>query len=106
VAAINSDGPNLPVDYLSSAFQLLARDNDVVMGPCEDGGYYLIGLKQPAPRLLRELRMSTEHVLDDTLALAGEGGLKVQLLPTWYDVDDVPSLARLVQRCADSHLRE
>ena len=64
---------------------------DVVLGPCEDGGYYLIGLKQPAPRLLREVRMSTDRVFADTLALAAEEGLQVEVLPEWYDVDDVIS---------------
>lgn len=94
VAAIDSDSPTLPGAYLQQAFKAL--DNaDVVIGPCEDGGYYLIGLRQPAPRLLREVRMSTSSVTADTLALAEEESLCVELLPTWYDVDDGASLARL-----------
>ena len=95
VAAINSDGPTLPLDYLAAAFERLQGATDVVLGPAEDGGYYLIGLKRPAPRLLREVRMSTAHVTIDTLALAVEEGLRVALLPNWYDVDDAESLARL-----------
>ena len=94
VAAVNSDGPTLPLAYLCAAFEE-GREADVVLGPSDDGGYYLIGLKRPAPRLLREVRMSTPHVTTDTLALAAEEGLKVALLPTWYDVDDAGSLARL-----------
>jgi glycosyltransferase A (GT-A) superfamily protein (DUF2064 family) len=66
------------------------------LGPCDDGGYYLIGLKKPAPRLLREVRMSTPRVTADTLALAQELGLQVALLPTWYDVDNGDSLERLL----------
>lgn len=95
VAAINSDGPTLPRAYLVSAFDKLEKEADVVLGPSADGGYYLIGLKRPAPRLLCEVRMSTPHVTNDTLALAAEEGLKVALLPSWYDVDDAQSLARL-----------
>jgi len=95
VAAINSDGPTLPPAYLAAAFEEPGRKADVVLGPSDDGGYYLIGLKHPAPRLLREVRMSTPHVTTDTLALAAEEGLKVALLPAWYDVDDAQSLARL-----------
>ena len=95
VAAVNSDGPTLPLAYLAGAFQELGKEADVVLGPSDDGGYYLIGLKRPAPRLLREVQMSTSHVTTDTLALAAEEGLKVALLPTWYDVDDAQSLARL-----------
>jgi rSAM/selenodomain-associated transferase 1 len=95
VAVMNSDGPTLPLACLSAAFEYLAGDADVVLGPADDGGYYLIGLKRPAPRLLREVRMSTPHVVADTLALAAQEGLRVALLPAWYDVDDAESLARL-----------
>jgi rSAM/selenodomain-associated transferase 1 len=95
VVAMDSDSPTLPLAYLVAAFEALARPNDVVLGPADDGGYYLIGLKQPAPRLLRQVRMSTSHVLRDTLALARQEGLRVKLLPGWYDVDDRQSLARL-----------
>lgn len=95
VAIMNSDGPTLPVAHLTAAFAQLRDGADVALGPAEDGGYYLIGLKRPAPRLLREVRMSTPTVLADTLALAAEEGLRVALLPTWYDVDDVASLGRL-----------
>jgi len=95
VAAVNSDGPTLPLAYLIAAFEELGREADVVLGPSDDGGYYLIGLKRPAPRLLREVHMSTPHVTTDTLALAVEEGLRVSLLPNWYDVDDAKSLARL-----------
>jgi rSAM/selenodomain-associated transferase 1 len=97
VVIMNSDGPTLPPRYLELAFEMLAGDTDVVLGPCDDGGYYLIGLKQPAPRLLREVRMSTSHVTADTLALAADMGLQATLLPCWYDVDDVDALARLIK---------
>jgi rSAM/selenodomain-associated transferase 1 len=92
---MDSDSPSLPVGCLASAFAMLDNGSDVVIGPCEDGGYYLIGLKKSRPRLLREVRMSTPHVTADTLALAAKEGLKVGLLPTWYDVDDHRSLRRL-----------
>lgn len=93
---MNSDGPTLPIEYLIQAFAELAVGADVVLGPSDDGGYYLIGLKKPAPRLLREVRMSTSHVTADTLTLAHEENLRVALLPTWYDVDDAESLSRLI----------
>jgi glycosyltransferase A (GT-A) superfamily protein (DUF2064 family) len=80
---------------MCSAFEALS-DRDVVLGPSDDGGYYLIGLKKPAPRLLREVRMSTPTVLKDTLTLAREERLQVTLLPPWYDVDDVASLQQLI----------
>jgi uncharacterized protein len=95
VAIMNSDGPTLPLSSLIAAFEALGNGADVVLGPADDGGYYLIGLKQPAPRLLREVRMSTSTVLADTLALAADEKLAVSLLPAWYDVDDMVSLERL-----------
>ncbi len=95
VAIMNSDSPTLPVEYLTATFEALGGEVDVVLGPSDDGGYYLIGLKRPAPRLLREVQMSTPTVAADTLALAEEEGLRVKLLPTWYDVDEAEALAQL-----------
>src|SRR5215210_7806632 len=92
---MDSDSPTLPADYLVQAFKALDGPSDVVLGPCEDGGYYLIGLKRPQPRLLRDVQMSTPHVVRDTIALAEQLGLKVTLLPIWYDVDTVAELDRL-----------
>ncbi|NUN14052.1 MAG: TIGR04282 family arsenosugar biosynthesis glycosyltransferase [Myxococcales bacterium] len=91
---MDSDSPTLPAHYLATAFEALEKA-DVVLGPCDDGGYYLIGLNRPSPRLLREVQMSTPRVVADTLALAAEEALRVELLPTWYDVDDAAALARL-----------
>ena len=96
VAAINSDSPALPLDYLARAYQELDDPRvDLALGPCEDGGYYLIAWKRPYPHLVREVTMSTSTVLADTVALARRGGLQVALLPSWYDVDDAAALARL-----------
>lgn len=93
--AINSDSPDLPHAYISDAFALLARGADLVLGPAADGGYYLIGLRQPQPRLLREVQMSTPSVLEDTLVLARELQLRTELLPPWYDIDTYADLRRL-----------
>lgn len=92
---MDSDSPTLPFAYIAEAFARLDGPADVVLGPCDDGGYYLIGLKQPQPRLLREVPMSTPYVVRDTLALAESLGLRVALLPAWYDVDTVAELERL-----------
>jgi rSAM/selenodomain-associated transferase 1 len=96
VVIMDSDSPTLPPVYLSRSFEALSNGADVVIGPCEDGGYYLIGIKKPAPRLLREVQMSTPRVAAETKALAKEEGLDLFTLPAWYDVDDVASLSRLL----------
>lgn len=100
VVVMNSDGPTLPATHLSQAFTLL-DDVDVVLGPSEDGGYYLIGLTRPQPQLLREVQMSTPRVLRDTLALAEEERLRVSLLPRWYDVDTIDDLQRMALELQD-----
>ncbi len=94
VVVMDSDSPTLPVEHVAQAFNEL-ETADVVLGPCEDGGYYLIGLTRPQPRLLREVRMSQPEVLSETVALAETLGLRLALLPGWYDVDTADELARL-----------
>ena len=96
VAAMNSDSPSLPTAFLATAFaQMDDPAVDVVLGPCDDGGYYLIGCKRPYPRLVRGVQMSTDHVLQDTLAIAKEEKLSVSLLPSWYDVDEPFDMVRV-----------
>lgn len=92
---ISSDSPTLPPPYISAAFDRLDDGADVALGPSDDGGYYLIGLTRPQPRLLREVPMSTPAVLRTTLDLAAQEGLQVGLTPRWYDVDTIAELQRL-----------
>ena len=93
---IDSDSPVLPAAALAAAVEALAMPGDrVVLGPSEDGGYYLIGVKQAHGRLFEDITWSTEHVTPETLQRAEELGLEVVQLPTWYDVDDAPTLRAL-----------
>lgn len=91
---MDSDSPTLPARYIANAFDAL-NEADIVLGPCDDGGYYLIGLTRPHPRLLRDVKMSTPNVLLDTLAIAREDNLKVALTERWYDVDTTTELEHL-----------
>jgi rSAM/selenodomain-associated transferase 1 len=94
---MNSDGPTLPAAYLQKAFvQLDDSAVDVVLGPSEDGGYYLIGLKSPCSALFEGIVMSTSTVAQETLHRAGQISLKVSCLPRWHDVDTLTDLDRLV----------
>ncbi len=92
---MDSDSPTLPPSCVADAFVHLEAGADVVFGPCDDGGYYLVGVARPQPRLLREVAMSTPTVLEESLAIAESLGLRVALLPTWYDVDTGAELERL-----------
>lgn len=96
VLLIGSDLPTLPPAYLAEAARALAAGTaDVVLGPAEDGGYYLIGLARPAPALFQDIAWSTGAVLEATRARARALGLREHLLPTWYDVDTPADLGRL-----------
>jgi glycosyltransferase A (GT-A) superfamily protein (DUF2064 family) len=65
-----------------------------------DGGYYLIGLRAPAPRLFEGIAWGEPTVFADTVERIKREGLTFSLLPVWYDVDDPASLAFLRTLCA------
>ena len=94
---LNSDSPTLPTSLLvRTAKALLTRSDSVVLGPAEDGGYYLLGMQAPHARLFADIAWSTDSVADTTRARASQLGLEIVELPLWYDVDDRNSLARLI----------
>ena len=93
---IDSDSPTLPAEFLRAAVRALAQPGDrLVLGPANDGGYYLIGLKKRHRHVFENVDWSTSRVLTQTIARAKEIKLPVTLLPAWYDVDDGPSLRQL-----------
>ena len=98
VCLINSDSPTAPASIFAQAAELLSSPNDqLVLGPSEDGGYYLIGMKTLHPRLFEDIDWSTDRVLAQTRARASEISLPIRLLPFCYDVDDRASLDRLCE---------
>ena len=96
VCLIDSDSPTVPGKDFKQAVELLSTIEDrVVLGPSDDGGYYLIGVKKPHRHLFEQIDWSTERVLNQTIQRATEIGIEVKLLPTGFDVDDDASLRRL-----------
>jgi rSAM/selenodomain-associated transferase 1 len=94
---VNSDSPTLPTVLLARAAQLLAQPGErAVLGPAEDGGYYLLGLKFPHAHLFSDIAWSTARVAAQTRRRAREIGLPVVELPAWYDVDNADALDRLI----------
>jgi uncharacterized protein len=93
VVLIGTDVPALSGDDVSGAFDALTR-HDLVLGPAFDGGYYLIGLRQPAPALFDGITWSTPAVLGQTLELAESLGLTTTPLAARGDVDTVDDLRR------------
>lgn len=98
VCLIDSDSPTVPQRAFTEAATRLAQaDDPVVLGPSEDGGYYLIGMKRLHRALFEDIAWSTDRVLEQTIERALDMKLAVHLLSTWYDVDDRETLHRLCQ---------
>jgi len=93
VVIMSTDSPHIPTTWIAEAFALLDR-HDVVLGPCDDGGYYLVALKEPHD-IFTGIAMSTPLVMRQTLALAEAQSLAVAHLPSTFDVDDHDGLASL-----------
>jgi uncharacterized protein len=90
---LGSDSPHVSVDVVARAMRELDR-HDLVFGPTQDGGYYLIGMRGWHD-VLRGIPMSTDTVLDDITAQATKDGLSVAQVETTFDVDDVEDLRQL-----------
>jgi hypothetical protein len=93
-AVMSSDTPLVDPAAITQAFHALDDGHDVALGPCDDGGYYLMALKAPQPGILRPIEMSTPRVLQDTLAAAARASLRVAMLPATPDIDTIEDLAR------------
>jgi len=94
VVAVDSDSPHLPLAILQSAFELL-ETNEVVVGPTEDGGYYLVGASAMHSRLFDSAPLGTGNARDALLGNARALGLSVAFTEPWYDVDVPADLRRL-----------
>lgn len=84
VVILGTDLPSLPPSYVEEALELL-RENEIVLGPTVDGGYYLVGLSNPHESMFRGITWGTEKVFSQTLELIKN--LSLGLIPVWYDVD-------------------
>jgi hypothetical protein len=91
---IGSDSPSLPAAYRSEAVEALAGSDDVI-GPSEDGGFYLIGCRQPHPRMFAGVPWSSPQTSARTEDRLRSLGRSIHKLPPWYDVDTPGDLRRL-----------
>jgi uncharacterized protein len=92
---IGSDSPHIGRDAVAGARDGLDKA-DVVLGPAEDGGYYMIAMRKPHD-VFRDIPMSTAAVLRMTIERAQRQGLEVNTAETLFDIDELPDLARLAQ---------
>ena len=102
---LSSDTPTLPTATLVTAATLLLTGNErrAVIGACDDGGYYFLGMRRPHAGLFADIAWSTDTVAAQTRDRAAALGLELVELPLWYDIDDAASLDRLVQETSGSN---
>ncbi len=93
VIFLGSDTPDLSAHHVNAAISALQK-SDVVIGPADDGGYYLIGLAKPYPFLFQNMRWSTEHVMPDTLDRLRQHDIDFEILETLHDCDRPEDLER------------
>lgn len=93
VSLIGADSPDLPLSFITYALEKL-DSYDLVIGPSEDGGYYLIGMNKPFDTIFKDINWGHDNVLKDTVSKAKAAGISYFLLPEWYDIDDLNSLNR------------
>lgn len=94
IVIMDSDSPNLPSRHISEGLEILDKA-DLVLGPCEDGGYYLVGLSSNMPQIFQGIPWSTSRVTELTIKKAKELNKRISLLKEWYDVDTIEDLERL-----------
>ncbi len=90
---VGTDCPPIDADYLQAALTAL-DGGDAVIGPAEDGGYGLIGLRSVDSILFTDIPWSTDQVAEMTLARLSQAGMKFEVLPTIWDVDTEADLRR------------
>jgi rSAM/selenodomain-associated transferase 1 len=104
VCLIDSDSPTIPAENFTRAVELLSMPgNHIVLGPSDDGGYYLIGFKQLHRHVFEGIDWSTEWVFEQTKQRAAQIGVGVHELSRGFDVDDRSSLQRLCDELLDEN---
>lgn len=104
VVLVGTDVPSLPLAHYRQACESLAA-HDLVLGPAQDGGYYLMGLGRPAEELFRNVPWSSDQVLAMTRDRAAEAQMRTILLPPWRDVDTIEDLLALIEDSAHESQR-
>jgi rSAM/selenodomain-associated transferase 1 len=92
---VGTDMPLLTAEHINEARDILDTFRGVVLGPTDDGGYYLIGMRAARAELFQGVEWGTASVLADTLSAAARIGLEARLMRAGYDVDTIEDLRQL-----------
>jgi hypothetical protein len=93
---LGADSPTLPTGLIQETLNvLISGETDISLGPTEDGGYYLVGLRSPVAGLFHNVDWSTPRAYGQTAAKAAQLNLRLHPLPCWYDIDTPADLLRL-----------
>ncbi|MGM0442428.1 MAG: TIGR04282 family arsenosugar biosynthesis glycosyltransferase [Elusimicrobiota bacterium] len=97
---IGSDSPDMPCSYIKEAIEEL-DDNDTVIGPSDDGGYYLIGFTESGftGKAFEGINWGTDTVFNCTMDTLQKCHKKVKVLREWTDIDNYKDLKNLYKRC-------
>ena len=98
--AIGSDCPDVTVADVEAAWEAL-QSHDVVLGPARDGGYWLIGLKEPRPSLFDGIAWGTDAVFAQTFDRCRAAGLVVHQLRQLDDIDTEEDWRRFLERAGE-----
>jgi len=105
VVVIGTDHPTLPDSRIQEAFDTLDLPDRVVIGPSEDGGYYLLGMNRPVPEVFADMTYSHPHVFKNTLRRAAATGAQPVVLSSFYDVDTPSALRRMLSDLSSTDVR-
>ena len=95
IVLLGTDSPNLPLTRLQQALEALETES-VVLGPTEDGGYYLVGISGSVPPIFNDIPWGTPAVWEATVGRLESRGTRYTALEPWYDVDEIDDLHRLL----------
>jgi len=106
VILTEADCPDMPADYVRVAIEAL-QDCDAVLGPCRDGGFYLLGFRHDGfvPEALQQVKWASAAVFDQCAAVLCQFKKKLFELPLWYDVDVIEDLEYMIWRNRETEFR-
>jgi rSAM/selenodomain-associated transferase 1 len=90
---VGTDCPEIDATLIENAFDVL-KEKDIVIGPCRDGGYYLLGMSRPASNLFVDIDWSTDRVFEQTMEKVHKNNLSCGILKTLMDIDTIEDLYR------------